>query len=258
MKKYFLLALSLVLIFSLISAPAFAAGKLLDDGADLLSAREAEMAEDILEEISLRQDMDVVVVTVDSTQGKSPMDYADDYYDYGGYSGNGILLLVSMEERDWWISTTGYGITAFTDAGLDYISDRVVPYMSEGDFYTAFVTFAELCDEFISQAKAGNAYDLGNLPKEPFAIGLNLFIAIAIGAAVSFLVTRKMQSKLKSVTYNSRADGYAVAGSRQLSNSHDMFVYSFVNKTSREEVDGGSSTHRSSSGTIHGGRGGKF
>ena len=39
-----------------------------------------------LQEISLRQGMDVVAVTTRSTEGKSAMDYADDFYDYNGYA----------------------------------------------------------------------------------------------------------------------------------------------------------------------------
>ena len=53
--------------------------------------------------------MDLVVVTANTLGGKSPMEYADDYYDYNGYTDDGALLLVSMEDRDWWISTKGSG-----------------------------------------------------------------------------------------------------------------------------------------------------
>ena len=97
----------------------------LTDEADLLTDEEEELLLKQLDEISERQNCDVVVAAVDGLDGKSAMEYADDFYDYNGYGmGNerdGIILLVSMEERDWWISTCGFGITAFTDDGLDYI-----------------------------------------------------------------------------------------------------------------------------------------
>lgn len=54
---------------------------------------------------------------------------ADDFYDYNGYGygeeGDGIIFLISMEERKWQISTCGFGITAFTDAGQEYMADPV-------------------------------------------------------------------------------------------------------------------------------------
>ena len=91
------------------------------DMADLLSDSEESSLLFKLDEISERQQFDVVVVTVGSLDGKTPTAYADDFYDYNGYGFgaeyDGVLLLVSMEERDWRISTCGYGITALTDAG---------------------------------------------------------------------------------------------------------------------------------------------
>ena len=83
------------------------------DRADLLSELEEEELEARLDEISERQQADVVVVTVNSLDGKSAQDYADDFYDYNGYGigtdKSGILLLVSMEARDWHITTTDSG-----------------------------------------------------------------------------------------------------------------------------------------------------
>ena len=112
------------------------------DDAGLLDSSEEEELESELDEISERQQFDVVVVTVNSLEGKTPQDYADDFYDYNGYGygsdHDGVLLLVSMEDRDWYMSTTGYGITAITDAGREYISDQFVPYLSDGEYLEAF------------------------------------------------------------------------------------------------------------------------
>lgn len=63
--------------------------------------------------------MDVVVVTTNTLVKKTVQEYADDIYDYGnfgyGQDKDGILLLISLgEENDCYISTCGYGITAFT------------------------------------------------------------------------------------------------------------------------------------------------
>ena len=167
-RKLFTLMLILCLVAGL-SLTAYASSNHLVDDAGLLTDTEAANLEAKLSQISDRHNVDIVIVAVDSTDGKSPMDFADDYYDYNGYRADGILLLVSMEDSDWWVSTTGYGITAITDAGLDYMSDRFVPYLSDGEFAQAFEKFADLCDEFITQAKTGDPYDSHNLPKEPFS-----------------------------------------------------------------------------------------
>ena len=151
-RKLFTLMLILCLVAGL-TLTAYAATNHLVDDAGLLTNTDAANLETKLSQISDRYNVDVVIVTVDSADGKSPMDFADDYYDYNGYRTDGILLLVSMEDSDWWVSTTGYGITAITDAGLDYMSDRFVPYFSDGEFAEGFDAFANLCDEFLAQAK---------------------------------------------------------------------------------------------------------
>ena len=186
------------------------------------------------------------------------MDFADDYYDYNGYRADGILLLVSMEDSNWWISTAGYGITAVTDAGLDYMSDQFVPYLSDEEFAQAFEKFADLCDEFITQAKTGDPYDSHNLPKEPFSLVTNLLIAFGIGLVVAWIVTGSMKAKLKTVRQQAKADDYIASGSLQLTHSRDLFLYTHLDRREKPKSGSGSSTHTSSSGTTHGGGGGKF
>ena len=55
------------------------------DKAELLSDSEKTELLYTLDEISERQQVDVVVLTVPSLEGASPMEYADDFYDNNGY-----------------------------------------------------------------------------------------------------------------------------------------------------------------------------
>ena len=256
-RKLFTLMLILCLVAGL-SLTAYASSNHLVDDAGLLTDTEAANLEAKLSQISDRHNVDIVIVAVDSTDGKSPMDFADDYYDYNGYREDGILLLVSMDDSDWWVSTTGYGITAITDAGLDYMSDRFVPYLSDGEFAQAFEKFADLCDEFITQAKTGDPYDSHNLPKEPFSLVTNLLIALGIGLVAAWIVTGSMKAKLKTVRQQAKADDYIASGSLQLTHSRDLFLYTHLDRREKPKSSSGSSTHTSSSGTTHGGGGGKF
>ena len=239
------------------------------DMAELLSDSEKTALLSKLDEISERQKLDIVVLTVNTLDGKTPRDYADDFYDYNGYgfgeNKDGILLLVSMEDRDWWISTTGYGITALTDAGIEYISKKFLSDLSDGDYAQAFTTYAELCDQFITQAKTGEPYDIGNMPKEPFNVAWNILVAFVIGLVVAFVVTNIMKKQLKTVQLKSEANNYVKANSMILTENRDLFLYNQVSRRARpKETDnssgssGGSSTHTSSSGSSHGGGGGKF
>lgn len=257
MKKLTRILLALFLVAAL-SLQVLAATPRLTDNADLLTSGEEAALEQKLNEISDRQGVDIVVVTVDSTDGAEPVDFADDWFDYNDYRADGILLLVSMEEGDWHVSTTGYGITAVTDAGLEYMSGKFVPMLSDGNYAEAFDTFADLCDSFITQAKTGDPYDSHNLPKDPFNFILNLLICLAIGFVVALIYTGKMKSELITVRKQMKADSYVTPGSLELTGSRDLFLYTQVTRTERAQSDSGSSTHKSSSGTTHGGGGGKF
>lgn len=234
------------------------------DMADLLTDSEEATLITELDEISQRQNMDVVVATTDSLEGYSVRDYADTLYDQCGFgygsNADGLLLLISMEDRDWYISTCGYGITAFTDAGIDYIGEQILSKLSEGEYMAAFEQYGELCDEFITQARSGKPYDKGSLPREPLSM-IWIPISLVIGFVIAKIAVGSMKSELKSVRSQAAANSYVKEGSMNVTESRDMFLYHTVTKTEKPKNDssgGGSSTHRSSSGRTHGGGGGKF
>lgn len=234
------------------------------DNSDLFTDEEESVLLEKLDEISERQQVDVAVVTTAALEGKTPEAYADDWYDYNGYGFNderdGLLFLISTEERDWQISTCGYGIEAFTDAGIKYMSEQFLPEMKENDYYEACMLFADLCDDFITQAKTGEPYDADNLPKgsvSPVWIVGDLVIGLLLG----LLITKAQASKLKSVRKQRAAQNYVVPGSQVITYNMDQFVNQMVSQkmvTRQSSSGGGSSTHTSSSGTTHGGGGGKF
>lgn len=267
MKKIISSLFCAVMIFTL-SLPVFGYDSehpsRLIDNADLLSSSEEASLLSKLDEISERQQFDVVIVIEQSIGDKTPMEYADDYYDYNGYGmgtdRDGAILLLSMEERDWYISTCGYGITAITDAGRESMSDRFVPYLSDGDYSEAFELYADLCDDYVTQAKAGHPYDVGNLPKEPFPYLIRIIISIVAGFVIAFIAVSIMKGKLTSVKMQDSASDYTKPGSMNVTERRDMFLYSHVSKTlkPKDSGSGGSSTHTSSSGSTHGGGGGKF
>ncbi len=264
MKKLLKIFLPVILCISCLALPAsaydyeefdFTYPNFIDD-ANLISDDE-ELAER-LEDISYKYDTDVVIVTVDSLDGKSATAFADDFYDYNNYSGDGILFLISIEHRDWAISTTGYGIKAFTDYGCDYIFNSMKSELADDDFEDAFYTFADQCEKFLEQAENGKPYDVNNRIKTSEDLLIVLAVAVVIGLIAALITTLIMKSQLNSVNFQTNANSYIKNGSIRITRSQDIYLYKTVTKTKRESNSGGSSTHRGSSGTSHGGSSGKF
>lgn len=269
-------ALAALILAAALAVPAFAVEGgfaylyyRMNDSAGVLTEDEDNELEDALEELSVRQSFDVTIATIDSLEGEGYTDmeaYADDLYDYCqfGYGENrdGVLLLVSIGDRKWHISTCGYGITAFTDAGIQYLGQQMTPFMADGDYAGAFRTFVQWSDIYIDAARAGHPYDVNNLPREPLSL-MYLFLAVGIGLVLAWVVVHVMKNQLRSVAFQENAASYVREGSMNLTNSRELFLYRNVQRTKHvEEKDsdssGGSSTHTSSSGTTHGGGGGSF
>lgn len=269
MKKISAILFASVLCFS-IALPVFATktdgfsgeSARVVDLADLLTDSEEAALMEELDEVSLRQNMDVVVATTDDLEGNSVRDYADQLYEqyqFGyGDDKDGLILLIDMENHEWYISTCGYGITAFTDAGIEYIGKQMTSDLSDGNYVDAFTSYAKLCDDLITQARNGEPYDTGNLPREPLPF-IWLPIALVIGFVIAKIVVGNMKSELKTVRAQVAANNYVKSGSMHIDTSRDLFLYHTVTKTAKpKDNSSGSSTHRSSSGTTHSGGGGKF
>lgn len=245
------------------------------DNADLLTDEELEKLLEAADEVSERQGVDVAIVTSDDLAGRSTStEFADDYFDYNGLgqgeNHDGILLAISMAERDWAISTTGAAITYFTDYGQQAITDRIVPFMSSGDYYKAFDMFIEFCDDYITEGKSGNPYDVWNQPtitKKPFKevapslLKKCLFISLIIGFIITLIVCIIEKRKLTSVHFKGQADDYIRKDSLKITGKSDTFLYKNTTKhynPPSSSSGGGSSTHSGSSGISHGGSSGHF
>jgi len=259
MKKRYSALICIIAICVIALVPSFAISasavndlRLVDD-ADLLKDNEKEEIEERLDEISEKYEIDVVIVTVDSTDRKSPMDFADDYFDYNGYGygsdRDGILLLISMEERDWWISTSGKAIDIFSDSFIESMGDSIVDYLADEYYSDAFNTFIDDCDYYIN----------GELNGYPFNYVFTIIFSLIAGLIVALIATGIMKGKLKSVRFQNAAGNYIKKGSMVVSVSRDLYLYKTVRRVARPKSNSSSgSTHRSSSGRSHGGGGGKF
>lgn len=282
MKKYakqlksLFAVLVLGAVFAAFTVAAFAADGFneeycrVTDWTGTLTDAETEKLEDAVTELHTGKNFDAAILVINSLEedgygGYTLEEFADDTYDECdfGYGDNrdGVILVVSRDDREWYISTCGYGITAFTDAGIQYIGEQISEYLSDDDYMSACETFIKLVNEFVAAADNGTPYDVQNLPKEPFSWLVCFAAALGIGALMAFAVILYMRNQLESVKMQHDAADYVRRGSMNITTRRDVFLYSQVQRTEHIDDDdssGGSSTHTSSSGSSHGGGGGHF
>ena len=238
------------------------------DLADLLSSSEESDITSRLNELYNKYGIKVVAVTTNTLHGMTPQDYADDFYDYNGYPNDGVLFLLSMEDRDWYVSTRGKGARNITEFGVDLIADEMMSSLKKGDYYGAFKKYASKTDYLLGSAAKGKVVDGYTEPQKEsereFGAG-NIGIGVGIGAIISFITTLIFKGQLKSVHKERYARNYVVDGSFYLNGYADQFINRSVSRSPRPKNDdsgshsgGGTSYHTSSSGISHGGHGGKF
>ena len=238
----------------------------LQDLAKLFDSSEREELNKKLDEISHKSKLDITVCFTNSLEGKTIADYAEEQYEnyeFGyGENKDGVMLLVSFESNDWYIATRGYAINAFTEAGIQYIGEKIKPDLADGHYYDVVDTYIEICDRFITDAKNGNPYggsaDANTTDDDGSVLPAPMWILVSIGAGlvVALIVVGSMKRKLKTVNKQTAANNYLRSGSLNITESNDIFLYSNVTRSAKPKND--SSTHESSSGNSYGGGGGKF
>ena len=262
----------LLLLLAFLVLPVTASGSArLADEANLLSGSEAENLETRLNETSDKLDIDIVVVTTDSLEGKTSVEYADDYYDDHGFSEDGILLLVAMEDRDYAISTSGTVRDVFTENVIYSLEDEFLPELSSGDYSQAFSDFTEGVKTYYIHPEYANSYDdedqswSGDTESGPGGLFKYIPFSGVIGVILSFFITGQKKAALTSVKQQSSAGTYIKE--ENLTQKRDVFLYHTIHRTpipkdrDRKGPDGHgsfSSGHLSSSGNMHGGSHGKF
>jgi uncharacterized protein len=156
------------------TVPTVSGKPLLYDSAHLLTDAEAKTLSARLQEITDLYRCDVVIATVASLGNKTAEEFADDFFDYNGYGygavpdltgktvdGDGILLLLSMEDRDFAVSSSGYGVTAFTDYGIQlYLEAQFLPYFKQNDYNDGFLAYADGCAYLLKAAREGEPFDV--------------------------------------------------------------------------------------------------
>lgn len=239
------------------------------DDAGLLTEEERAELDRYFTELSAKYKCDIAVVTVQETFGYTPEAYADDFFDYMGYGygrdDDGILLLISIADRDFHMTTHKFGIYAIDQEALEDIFSYIKKALAKNDFYTAFRRFGERSAHYIEAARAGQPIRLAERAARRRRLATAGLGALGLGGYGATVPVNRKRRELRSIFKAQGADPYAITKTRRLNDALDQLVdvrHGVIpipessSSGSRASSSGG--THTSSSGRSHGGHGGKF
>ncbi len=227
--------------------PIAAAQPRIVDKADLLSVVEEASLETLALSIADTYGIDVVIMTVDSTNEADAQAYADDHFDYQGYGigadHSGILLLLVMDSREWVISTSGKAMDRVSRSDADSLFGHISADISSGRYYDGFSDYLSILPSYLEESE--------------ISIGGIILVSILIGAAVGGIALLVMRSGMHTAKPQSGAGNYVRSGSYRLNQHLDYYLYGNTTRT-RKESNNSSGSHRGSSGRSHGGSRGRF
>ena len=217
------------------------------DEAELLNETEVAQLNSKLESISKKYKAEIRVVTLSSMDGGDIDEFLEYLYDESGFgygeNHDGVLLVVCMDPQEYRILSNGFAGEAITSGDIDAIGEAFKSDLSDGNYADAFDTFADKCEYYLD----------GHINGFPFNTGKNLLICLGIGLVVALIVTGVWKNQLKSVRKQSAANAYVKAGTMQITQSGDFFMYRNVTKTQKQ-----SSSSSGSSGSSRSTGGGSF
>ena len=260
------------------------------DQAGLFSETEIIQLEEKIAQCRKSTKMDVVIVSAYADGERSAEEYADDYYDYGGFGvgkkASGVLLLYYMDGPgqpggECYISTTGTMINMLTDERIERILDDVYGDLGNRDFAGAAEHFLEDVKAYVKEGVESGQYtydrDTGEIVRyhsiRLYEVAIAMVIAGISAGSVCLDIKKRYAMKQSSREVSNSLQAYRADCAFHFSVAGEKMVNKYVRSVpiprntssgsggrghSGSSSAGRSTIHTSSSGSSHGGGGRRF
>ena len=260
------------------------------DQAGLFSETEIIQLEEKIAQCRKSTKMDVVIVSAYTDGERSAEEYADDYYDYGGFGvgkkASGVLLLYYMDGPgqpggECYISTAGTMINMLTDERIESILDDVYGNLGNRDFAGATECFLEDVKVYVKEGVESGQYtydrDTGEIVRyhsiRLYEVAIAMVIAGILAGSVCLDIKKRYAMKQSSREVSNSLQAYRADCAFCFSVAGDKMINKYVRSMpiprntssgsggrghSGSSSAGRSTIHTSSSGRSHGGGGRRF
>lgn len=214
----------------------------ISDAAGLLGAQDLVTLDENAKAISNHYNCGVYVVIVDDytdyVRG-SISDFSEAVYksyDLGyGEGRNGILLALSMAERDYDLCAYGdWAHYAFTDYGKGELADEFLDNFRNNDWAGGLYDYVAGCSSLMDLAKNGNPLDTiiyEEVPEVPGWTPTELMLIIFVPCLIALGICSVYRAQMKTAKRQFFAMPYVDEGSSRLTVNHDQFLSRNVVRT---------------------------
>lgn len=210
------------------------------DYADLLSFDEWRALENRAKTLSAEHGCGIYAVTVDNytSYGDDIESVTHDIYEQlelgEGEERNGIILLLSGEDRDFAVFTYGAGAeSAFDEYGLAQLEESFLDNFAEDDWNGGFSDYIEECGSYLALAESGTP-----VRKSPWG---SVCIGVGGGMLISLVVCLILKGKMHSVSRKAEANEYVSTAGLRLTERQEMYTHTTETRTKiKSQSSGGS------------------
>lgn len=250
---------------NILSTPCVNATEKVYDFAELLTQEEENMLYEEITEFINNKSLDLAVVTINNNPKGSVEKYADDFFDYNDFSMDGLVFLIDMSTREFYISTAGKAMLYYDDYRIERLLDAAFTNMHNENYQEAIISFINEAKYYYDDGIVNTQYTITKdgkiVRKTPWII----FIIISLIPTI--IITLQLALRNKKVSLATNADNYLGTNKINITKSEDKLIDSHTSSIYIPPVESssnggghssGGSFHSGSSGMSHGGGGRHF
>ena len=227
------------------SSVSYTAGTYVVDDYGLFSTEDRNQLEAKAQELAAEYDMGVYLLVVDYMQDSSGNDlrdpsssqrtnFATSFYRANGLGlnkesdvesnckyGDGIMLAIAVDSRDYVTIAYGQGSYSFSDEGISAMESAVTDELGDNDWYGGAKAYYSAMEEQLEYYSVrGEPYT----EPDVFSFFLKILALLGIPAGVAFGKTSSEKAAMKTAREQTEAANYLVPKSFVLTQSDDKFI----------------------------------
>ena len=212
---FILIILNGILIVTVNAATYPTVKPFVNDFANLMTADQIKSLDDHCAKINMKTTYEIVVVTLNSTQGDDPVSYANHIGEQNGVgkkdTDNGVVILWNVQDKNGGIAIGRGAETYLNDAKVGEIGRNARHFFDKGKYYEGFDQIVSDIEKTIYQRDT----NVKPLTSKPATDGLlTLIVVILIFGLIGYLILSKVGvlPQMRGVSFGGGGGGRGFGG----------------------------------------------